>query len=147
MMHLEKAPGLDGMTTLFFQHSWPLIKKNLLDLVNIFLRTEKLYARLNSTNTCLILKTERPTRMTKLWSISLCNVGYKIISELLCQRLKSYLPTLISKTQSAFVAGRLISDNILFAHEMFLGLRTNKSCQRKFIAIKTDMSKTCNRVE
>lgn len=85
--------------------------------------------------------------MRELRPISLCNVGYKIISKIRCQRLKSCLPTLISETQSAFVAGRLISDNILIAQEMFHGLRANKACQNKFMAIKTDMSKAYDRIE
>ena len=70
----------------------------------------------------MIPKTERPTRMMELRPISLCNVGYKIILKVLSQRLKIYLPLLISETQSAFVAGRLISDNILIAQKMFHGL-------------------------
>ena len=81
----------------------------------------------------MIPKVERPTRMMELWPISLCNVGYKIISKVLCQRLKICLPRLISETQSAFIAGRLISGNIFIAQEIFHGLRTNKSCQNKFI--------------
>ena len=74
------------------------------------------------------------------------NVWYKIISKVLCQKLKSCIPRLISEAQSAFVAERLISVNILIAQEMFHGLRANKSCQNKFMAIKTDMSKTYDRI-
>ena len=65
--------------------------------------------------------------MTELRPINLCNVGYKIISKVLCQRLKLYLPFLVSETQSAFVPGKLISDNIFIAQEMFHGLQTNKA--------------------
>ena len=147
MMHPEKAPDPDGMTALFFQHSWHIVKKDLVEMVNNFLVTGNLDPRLNITNICMIPKVERPTRMMELRPISLCNVGYKIISKLLCQRLKICLPRLISETQSSFVAGRLISDNILIAQEMFHGLRTNKSCQNKFMAIKTDMSKAYDRIE
>lgn len=95
-------------------------------------------------NICLIPKSQIPT---DLRPISLCNVGYKIISKVLCKRLRNCLPKLISKTQSAFVLKRLISYNILIAQEMFHGLRTNKSCQYKFMAIKTNMSKAYDRVE
>jgi len=147
MMHPEKAPGPDGITTLFFQHSWHIIKKDLVDMVNNFLVTRTLDPRLNITNICMIPKTERPTRMTELRPISLCNVGYKIISKVLCHRLKICLPSLISETQSTFVPGRLISDNILIAQEIFHGLRTNKACKGKYMAIKTDMSKAYDRVE
>ncbi|XP_010424289.1 PREDICTED: uncharacterized protein LOC104709359 [Camelina sativa] len=123
MMHPDKALGPDGMTALFYQKAWLVVKGDFVSLV------------------------AKPTRMTELRPISLCNVGYKIISKIMCQRLKKILPGLISETQSAFVSGRLISDNILIAQKMFHGLRTNPSCKRKFMAIKTYMSKAYDRVE
>ena len=101
-------------------------------MVNNFLVSGDMDPRLNITNICMIPKIERPTRMTELRPISLCNVGYKIISKVLCQRLKICLPQLISETQSAFVEGSLISINILIAKEMFHGLRANKSCQNGY---------------
>ena len=116
-------------------------------MVNNFLVSGEMDSRLNITNICMIPKTERPTRMTKLRPISLCNVGYKIILKVLCQLLKICLSSLISDTESAFVAGRLISDNIFIAQEMFHGLRTNKLYQGKYMAVKTDMSKVYDKVE
>ncbi|XP_010473903.1 PREDICTED: uncharacterized protein LOC104753332 [Camelina sativa] len=103
--------------------------------------------RINQTNICLIPKNERPRAMSEFCPISLCNVSYKIISKVLCNHLKGALPNLISETQSAFVARRLITDNILLAQENFHALRTNPICKAKFVAIKTDMSKAYDRVE
>ena len=108
MMHPEKAPGPDGMTALFYQQSWSIIKEDVVNMVNNFLTSGVFEDKLNMTNICLIPKTVRPIRMTELRPISLCNVGYKIISKVLCQRLKGLLPKLISETQSAFVSGRFI---------------------------------------
>jgi len=85
--------------------------------------------------------------MAEFCPISLCNVSYKVISKVLSFRLKKLLPGLISETQSAFVAGRLITDNILIAQENFHALWTNPACRKKYIAIKTDMSKAYDRVE
>jgi len=54
-------------------------------MVNNFLITRDMDSKLNITNICMIPKTERPTRMSELRPISLCNVGYKIISKVFCQ--------------------------------------------------------------
>ena len=36
-MHPEKAPGSDGMTALFYQKFWDIVKKDLTHIVNQFL--------------------------------------------------------------------------------------------------------------
>lgn len=135
------------MTSLFYQHFWSNIKDDICSMVKAFFATGELDSRLNQTNLCLVPKTDRPVSKAEFRPISLCNVGYKIISKILSTRLKRILPKIISETQSAFVANRQITDNILIVQEMFHALRTNQSCKNKFVAIKTDMSKAYDRVE
>ena len=49
--------------------------------------------------------------------IGLCNVAYKITTEVIVNRLKPNLPGLISNTQASFVPGQEITDNIVIMQE------------------------------
>ena len=60
-MHPEKAPGPDGMTALFYQKFWDIVKDDLTLMVNNFLIEGTVVNGLNDTNICLIPK--RPSLM------------------------------------------------------------------------------------
>jgi hypothetical protein len=116
-MALLTAPGPDGLPPIFFQNHWHLIGADVVRGVLSSLNSGKLVRSINHTNITLIPKVKNPERVSEYRPISLCNVLYKIISKVIANRLKVILPHMISETQSAFVPGRLITDNILVAFE------------------------------
>lgn len=85
--------------------------------------------------------------MADMRPISLCNVVYKIISKVLSNRLKSMLGGLISETQSAFIPGRLITDNIMVSYEVMHFMKRKTKGKEGWMALKLDMSKTYDHVE
>lgn len=143
----SSAPGDDGFTGIFYQKYWHIVGPSVVAEIQGFFTTSFLPPGWNHTQICLIPKIANPTLMKDMRPISLCSVQYKIISKILCDRLKTLLPSIISDTQGAFVSGHLISDNIMIAHEMVHGLRTNSKVTDEFMAVKTDMSKAYDRVE
>ena len=72
---------------------------------------------------------------------------YKIISKVIANRLKPLLNSIVSKTQSAFIADRLITNNILIAFESLHYMKTSSSGKEGFMTLKLDMSKAYDRVE
>lgn len=112
-----KAPGPDGFPARFFQRNWGLFKDNIVQAVKKFLDTGQMPEGVNHTTIVLIPKVDQPVEMKDFRPISLCNVLYKIVSKCLVNRLRPLLGDIISPNQSAFVQGRMITDNALIAFE------------------------------
>lgn len=72
---------------------------------------------------------------------------YKIVSKVLANMLKKILPQVISHSQSAFVLGHLITDNILVAYESLHTMHYRRMGKIGSLAFKLDISKAYDRVE
>ncbi len=105
------------------------------------LHNGRLLKSVNYTHIALIPKIKSPK------SMHLCIVLYKIILKVLANRIKKVLSQVISDTQSAFVPGRLITDNLLVAFESLNYMKIKRQGRTTHMVVKLDMSKAYNKVE
>ena len=140
-----KAPGPDGMPPLFFKTYWIDVGMDITQAILSSLNLGSILKSTNHTFITLIPEVQNLERVTEFRPISLCNVIYKIASKVIVNRLKPWLNFIISETQSAFIADRFITDNILIEFESLH--QNNCIGKTSFMFLKLDMSKVYDRVE
>ena len=146
-MHSEKALGPNCMTVGFYKKYWNTVGPDVTRLVLGFLNRGECIHAINHINLVLIPKIKNPSTPKDYRPISLCNVSYKIISKVLANRLKVILPEIIDESQSVFVQGRMIYDNIMVAHESVHSMMNKTYGRTGWLAAKMDMSKAYDRIE
>ena len=141
-----KAPGIDGFHAGFFQRLWLLVGDSVKREVKEIFATQKIPAYLNQTLIALIPKQIGPELVSHYRPISLCTTIYKTVTKILVHRLKPLLPSLISPMQSAFLAGRRGSNNVIIAQELIHSLKNRKG-REGFMVVKIDLEKAYDRLE
>ncbi|KAL9662891.1 hypothetical protein QQ045_027726 [Rhodiola kirilowii] len=103
--------------------------------------------RINDTLIVLLPKQKVAKRMEEFRPISLTTVISKTIAKAMANRLQVILPEVISIQQSAFIKGRLITDNFIIAHECAHFIKKARKSKQVFGSLKLDMSKAYDRIE
>ena len=146
-MHPSKALGPDDMSSFFFQRFWHIVGQDVTKAVLSILHSGRYLHKMNYTHLVLIPKKSNPQNITENRPISLGNVVSRLISNIVANRVKPMLPCVTSDSQSAFVLGRLITDNTTIAFEMVHRVWNRRWGKVGHMTVKLDISKAYDRVE
>ncbi|CAL1406862.1 unnamed protein product [Linum trigynum] len=140
-----QAPSPDGFQAIFYQRSWQVVGKALIDLALSFFSTGVLPEEEVESTVVLIPKVDHPEMVSQLRPISLNNVCLKAIIKVITNRLKPIMKKLVSPRQSSFIPGRQTTDNIIVLQEVLHTLRKRKG-KKGGIVLKIDLEKAYDRL-
>ncbi|KAL0342713.1 UNVERIFIED_CONTAM: hypothetical protein Scaly_1933900 [Sesamum calycinum] len=119
------------------------VTKSLVRILN----DQILLHKLNYTHIVLIPKVNSLEVVFELCPVSLGNIVVKIASKFIANGLKSIMDAIVSPSQSAFIPGRLITNNVLLAFEVNHFLKISSWAKKGFVVLKLDMSKAYDRIQ
>uniref|UniRef100_A0A803TU04 Reverse transcriptase domain-containing protein n=1 Tax=Anolis carolinensis TaxID=28377 RepID=A0A803TU04_ANOCA len=109
----NKAPGPDGLSTIYYKVFQDILSKPLQKVMNNILEGEKIPQSWENANIVLIPKKNTDNvRVANFRPISLLNADYKIFTSIMAERLKNVLAERIHEDQCGFLPGRHQRDNI-----------------------------------
>jgi hypothetical protein len=142
--YAEGAPDPDGLSFIFYQNFWDLIKNDFCRMVQAFQEGKLDLFRLNFSYLTLIPKVEDVMEMRNFRPISLLNYSFKIFNKLLTTGLENVCQRLVAKEQTAFIRGRYILKSVVIAHKIVHNLHKSGV---PGVIIKRDYEKTYDRVD
>ncbi|KAL0462352.1 UNVERIFIED_CONTAM: hypothetical protein Slati_0122800 [Sesamum latifolium] len=140
----ESVAGPDGFGAFFYHTCWDFVSEDVFGVVIEFFWGVVLPKSFTATTISLIPKTDSPASWSEYRPISLCNVTNKICTKLMTIRLGRVLPKVLSLSQSGFVPGRLLSDNVLLAQDLIHSLEFRRADVN--VIFKLDIAKAYDRV-
>jgi hypothetical protein len=105
-MNGDKVSGPDGFSMAFFQACWDILSLDIMKVFYDFHARGLFEKSLNVSFISLIPKIPSVNSLKDFRPISLVGGIYKIIAQVLANRLKSVLEKVISKSQSTFIKRR-----------------------------------------
>ena len=111
-MKRNKSPGLDRIPIEFYIQFWNTLQHIMLENYNEPYDNGEMPDSQKLLVPTLIYKEGNRARLKNYRPISLTNCDYRILANIMANRLHRILPYIISKDQAGYVKGRLIGHNI-----------------------------------
>ncbi len=109
----ESAPGPDGISYMIYKRFWPEVGKFLLDSWNKSVSEGVLPEDQRISCITLLPKENKDLDKIENWRpITLTNCDLKIFTKLLANRVAGILDRVIAPSQTAYVPGRVVHDNL-----------------------------------
>ena len=113
-MNNNKCPGLDGLPVDFYKVFWPKLKSILPSVYEEVVQSGMFHFSARQSVISLLEKTGKNPLYLNSWRpLSLLNVDNKIYGKVLANRLQKGLEVLVHSSQTGFIKGRHLSENIL----------------------------------
>ena len=114
-----KSPGPDGIPYEFFNTMWKEIRTLVFRIINWMFKNKSMPEELPEGLIVFLPKKGKDKRIIKnLRPLTLLNTLYKIASGIMAERIKTVLPSLISKDQYGFMEGKQAADLIELTKEI-----------------------------
>lgn len=139
-----KTPGPSGFPAQFFKDFWTDCYGEICSFVRFCFQHGTIPYPFNKTLLVLVPKQMNITAMQHLRPISLCETLYKVVAKIIVGRLRP-LHDLVDTSQTSFVPGHQISDNIIIAQEILHRFTKTKG-RKGYCAWKIDLSKAYDRL-
>ena len=118
-MKNQKKPGSDGITVEFYKIFWNNIKEFYVNSINYSFETGSLTELQKQSIITIIPKQNKYLTILDNWRpISLLNVDYKITTKVIANRVKHLITKIIHNSQTGFIKGRYIGENIRLLFEI-----------------------------
>jgi len=139
----HKAPGPDGIGLEFYKTAWETIKVELLQIMNlIYLEGIILRKQLQGLIVC-IPKHAQPKTIDDYRPLTLMNIDYKILTRIIAERLRPFMPTILHPHQFCGLQGNSVFEAVAVVREAIAYAETAK---KPICIVSIDFSTAFDRI-
>ena len=141
----DSAPGPDGIPYSVIKLSWSYFGPCLLNSWNYAKTTGALASSHETSYLRLLPKEGKDITLLKNWRpITLSNCDFKIITKTLAKKLTNAVSKSLISTQTAYIAGRQITDNL---HTILHAIESSNKLNRDIAIMSLDAEKAFDSIE